>query len=499
MTAARGVARARRRRERYTCSLMRSSRAPSARASALPSAPIVAAFAGRAACVRRAIVSLVALAAIVGCEGGAVGDSDAGARDAATAGRDAQAEDASVPGDDAATSDGGTHGPDAGAPDAGRITRVVVRYAAGAGTTIGLRGSGGGLSWTTTVAMAPGAEPDTFVWETSALAASIEWKPLLEGASGGTSEAWAIGPNYHLAPGEHVEIAPRFDPAIARGRVVTLDPAFASAIVGGVRPILAYLPPSYDENDAASYPVVYMHDGQNLFDASTAAFGVEWRVDETMDAASSSGLCPDRVARCQNDGECGGERCDTFREAIVIGVGNTSARIDEYTPTADAGRGAGGRAGEYLRALIEEVRPAIDGSLRTRTGREDTALVGSSLGGLVSAWSGIQRPDVFGLIGALSPSTWWDERMLIDEVATIPGRGARALRVYVDSGDAGPSGDDWMNTRDLAAAYRAVGYVDGDDLEYVLAPGHVHTESDWARRLPHALEHLLGPRERPLP
>lgn len=434
--------------------------------------------------MRQSALALVGSLLLLAC-GTAPQPDDGGTPDAGAIVRDAQPRDAQGELDAQAPVDAGGALEDATAPDAGVVTTVVVRYAGMPGA-ITLRGSGGGLDWAAGVATEPG--PDgTFVWTTTALDAPIELKPVLG------DETWARGPNYHLAPGERIEIAPRF--AGDGGRVTTLVAAFASSIVGGVRPVLAYLPASYDENTAARYPVVYMHDGQNLFDPATAAFGVEWQVDEAMDAAASAGLCPDGATVCQNDDACGGARCDTFREAIVIGVGNTSARMEEYTPTDDPTYG-GGRADEYLRALIEELAPMVDAALRTRTGPAETALVGSSLGGLVSSYGGVRHPDVFGLIGAMSPSTWWDGRVILGEVASIPTRPTRALRVYVDSGD---PGDGSVDTRDLARAYETAGYVDGDDLEYVVAPGHMHREADWALRVPGALRFLLGPRERALP
>ena len=399
---------------------------------------------------------------------------------------------------DAGGADGGPDGaapvdgsarPDARDVDADVVTRVVVRYA-GLPGAITLRGSGGELDWDTGAATTAIGD-DAFTWETTALEAPIEFKPVLDGSR------WSRGPNYHLAPGERIEITPGFE-GHDTGAVVTLIEAFTSEIVGGTRPVYAYLPPSYDENTAARYPVVYMHDGQNLFDASEAAFGVEWEIDEAMDAAASSGLCPDESTRCQSDADCGGARCDTFREAIVIGIGNTDARIDEYTPTPDPSYG-GGRADDYLRAVVEELRPVVDAEQRTRPAREATAIVGSSLGGLVSVYAGTRHSDVFGLVGALSPSTWWDDRVILSHVTALDTAPGRPLRVYVDSGDAGSSGDGWMDTRDLADAFRAVGYVDGTDFRYVLAPGHLHREADWARRAPGALTFLLGPRERPLP
>ncbi|MCB9592269.1 MAG: alpha/beta hydrolase [Sandaracinaceae bacterium] len=382
-------------------------------------------------------------------------------------------------------------GLDAGPPltDAGSTTRVVVRYAGMAGALF-VRGSGGPVSWTVGApTVAEGS--DTYVWETSELTEPIEFKVLLDDAT------WSRGPNYHVAPGEHIEIAPRFG-TDDQGHVETFLASFGAAAPGGSRAVYVYLPASYDENSAARYPVLYMQDGQNLFDPSLAFGGAEWGIDETMDAAAAGGACPDSTP-CQDDAACGGARCETFREAIVIGIANSgAARIDEYTPTVDSMYG-GGMASAYLDVVIDDLIPRVDAALRTRTGPAETALVGSSLGGLFASWGGVERADVFGLVGAVSPSTWWDGRTLLDTVASIPSHPTRALRVYVDSGDGGSAMDGWMDTHDLAAAYRTAGYTDGVDLDYVLAPGHTHNEVYWRQRMPGAFAFLLGPRERAVP
>ena len=181
-----------------------------------------------------------------------------------------------------------------------------------------------------------------------------------------------------------------------------------------------------------------------------------------------------------------------MREAILVGVENTAARIDEYTPTLDTSVGQGGNGDLYLRMLIEELKPKVDAELRTLPGPADTVIIGSSLGGLISSYAGVHHGGVFGCIGAMSPSTWWDNRYIL---TVVPQTSApRPLRVYVDSGDSGPSNDDVTNTADLAAAYRALGYADGSTLKYVVQAGATHTESAWASRLPGAFEFLLGPR-----
>lgn len=433
--------------------------------------------------VLRLRVALVLLVTTSGCDAPAsvVLDAtvDAGTRDASDAG---MRTDAPIDGptSDASTSDV----PDAGAGPV--VTTVRVRYAGRPGV-ISLRGSGGPLSWT---ASTPATLEAGSVWvlTTTEITAPIEFKPLLNDTE------WARGPNYHVAPGDTIEVAPHFVPTA--GSVTQLLPDFRSAYVTGPRIVWVYLPPGYDENTAARWPVVYVQDGQNLFDAARAFAGVEWEADETMDAAAETGHCGNVTgAACANDGECAvATRCDTFHGAILVAPEASAARIAEYTPTLDSTLG-GGRADMYLRALTEELAPIAMGTLRARTEPECTAILGSSLGGLLAAHASVVRADFFGLVGAMSPSTWWDGRVILTEVATLPMASARPLRVYVDSGDSGPSSDGVADTADLAAAYVAAGYVEGDTLHYVVAPGHQHEERYWALRLPGALAFLLGPRE----
>jgi predicted alpha/beta superfamily hydrolase len=376
---------------------------------------------------------------------------------------------------------GDVEDPDAGAvedPDAGDprpLTTIRVHYEGMPGA-ITLRGGAAPLSWTEDAA-AIEESPGVWVFQTRELAAATEWKALLDGD-------WSRGANYHVAPGDTIDVAPHF--VEATGEVTTFT--FDTDHIGDPRTVWAYLPAGYDENTRATYPVIYMHDGQNLFDDGEV--GAEWRVDETMNAASESGLCPNLTTRCTNDGECGGARCESFHDTIVMGIENgRGARIDELTPSVDEDYG-GGDAELYLRALIEDLKPRVDAEYRTREGRESTYIMGSSLGGLISSYAGVRHADVFGRVGAMSPSTWWDDRMLLGEVAAIPSLPQRALVVYVDSGD-----DGMADTADLADAYEAVGYVEGADFHYVYEPRAMHNEAAWARRLPAAFMFLLGPRE----
>lgn len=335
-------------------------------------------------------------------------------------------------------------------------TIIRVHYPAG-GKTISLRGSVAPFNWEKGAAMTKAAG-DTWTLETT-LAADAEWKPLLDDTT------WSRGPNYKIKAGATVDVYPHFTQV--KGKFEKRWAAVTSTSVK-TRGVWVYYPPTYLENTAAKFPVVYMHDGQNLFDAATAFGGNEWKVDETMDVAAEDA---------------------SIREAIIVGPENTSDRIAEYTPTKSADYPASGNGDAYLAMLIDELKPKVDAELRTLPARETTAMIGSSLGGLISAYAGAKKTATFGLIGAMSPSTWWDGTAILKIVA---GTTTKPLRVYVDSGDSGASNDDRSNTKLLADAYKSLGFVEGSTLKYVVQPGATHSEAYWAQRLPGALQFLLG-------
>jgi predicted alpha/beta superfamily hydrolase len=372
---------------------------------------------------------------------------------------------------------------------------VFVHYPASS-HAITFRGAGGGLSWTQGTAAAQTG--DTFAL-TLELTTAIEWIPLLDDIT------YALGPNYHVAPGQILDIWPHF--ITTQGQVSTLIASFTSTVLGNTRPIYAYVPPSYYENSDATYPVVYMHDGQNLWAAlPELAFAGTWNVDTAFDAASNTGTCSaDGIVgwgaqplggtpvTCISDADCTSSECRTFPEAIVIGVASTANRIYEYTPTTDPSTPGGGGADLYLQMLVQELKPVIDGMLRTRTDVASTAMAGSSLGGLVTAYAGVTYPQVYGLVAELSPSTYWNNDVIVSDVLATPPAPARPLVVYVDSGQG--SVDDEADTDLLAAAYVSVGYVDGTNFRHVVQPGAQHNETYWAERFPGAMQCVLGPRD----
>ena len=251
---------------------------------------------------------------------------------------------------------------------------------------------------------------------------------------------------------------------------IKVSPPLYGPTEGVRRQMLVYLPPSYDKSDRR-YPVLYMHDGQNIFDAVTSYSG-EWQVDETMEALSAEGI-----------------------EAIVVGIANSgSGRAVDYSAHVHSVYGGGG-ADAYIDFLARKVKPLVDGAFRTLPDREHTGLMGSSMGGSVSLYALLTRPDVFGFAGVMSPAFWWSEGTFLPFVEATPFVGGR---IYMDVGD--KENPEVPGRREayvndairVHALLHAKGYTP-EDLYFMVEPGGEHREADWARRLPRALRFLLGP------
>jgi predicted alpha/beta superfamily hydrolase len=245
---------------------------------------------------------------------------------------------------------------------------------------------------------------------------------------------------------------------------------FHSQFLPDDRDVTVYLPPGYDTEPRRHYPVLYLHDGQNLFDPDTAfTRGEHWRVGETATALI-------------NDGR--------IEPLIIVGISNTGKRrLSEYTPTADKRRG-GAEADAYGRLLCDELKPFIDGAYRTLQDPHYTGIGGSSLGGLVSLYLGLVRPDVFSRVAALSPSVWWDRRAILRYVRDANPK--PRLRVWLDIGTA-EGRQHVTNLRLLRAGMLKAGWTEGDDLHYAEIDGGTHSERAWADRFDRVLEYLYGP------
>ncbi|HUG47626.1 MAG TPA: alpha/beta hydrolase-fold protein [Candidatus Limnocylindria bacterium] len=243
------------------------------------------------------------------------------------------------------------------------------------------------------------------------------------------------------------------------------------------REVLAYLPPSLAALGPAAaavsgrrYPVLYFHDGQNVFDQVTSYSG-EWHVDETLEMLAGEGL-----------------------EAIAVAVPNAGdGRMDEYNPWPESdhlwhGRRVGGMGDAYLAFLTETVMALVEGSFPVSRAREATGVIGSSMGGLISLYALLACGDRFGLAGVMSPSLGWSDFRLL---RLIEERGLPPARLHLDMG-----GLEWRGmtaqARRLRGLLLAQGFVEGRDLHYVEDPRARHDEGAWAARLPDALRFLLA-------
>ena len=256
---------------------------------------------------------------------------------------------------------------------------------------------------------------------------------------------------------------------VRRGRLDRIA-GFRSEILDATRDVVIYVPAGYDEHPSMTYPLLVLHDGQNLFEPERAFVpGQHWRVREAADEA------------------IGLRRAEPM---IIVGVDHGSEkRIDEYTPVRDEERDAGGRAADHARMLLEELIPAIAAKYRVRTDAASVAVGGSSLGGLVSLYLALEHPDRFGRALVMSPSIWWSGRAILENAAAFSGR--VLPRLWVDVGMR--EGEQTLSdARELVARLRARGWND-TNLRYVEDKRGDHSEAAWARRIKSALEFLFPP------
>lgn len=249
---------------------------------------------------------------------------------------------------------------------------------------------------------------------------------------------------------------------------------FPSAILGNRRDVHVYLPPGYARS-RARYPVLYLHDGQNCFDAATSFAGVEWGVDETAERLIAQKL---------------------IAPLIVVAVDNAKEnRIHEYAPTrgrvepsGDRALRSKGQARKYGRFLAEELKPFIDARYRTRQEAEFTGLGGSSLGGLVTLSLGLWFPKVFTRLAVMSPSVWWDECVIYRMVEGVKRK--PPLKIWLDTGTAEPG---WERARGLRDRLLAKEWQPGEDFLYCEVEGAGHYEGAWAERIGVVLQFLFPP------
>lgn len=226
------------------------------------------------------------------------------------------------------------------------------------------------------------------------------------------------------------------------------------------RHVIVWLPPGYETGDD-HYPVLYLHDGQNVFDPKTSFLGTDWGVDEAMTRLLAAG---------------------EIAPAIVVGIYNSPDRADEY------GLGPTGEA--YRQFVVNIVKPLIDSTYRTKPGRDDTSTMGSSMGGLVSFLLAWRHPDVFKQAACLSPAFFPEAVDLVRQAPAMPA----GLRLYMDNGTLGLDVKLQVMCDDMLSALADKGYAPGaPDFEWFLDEGADHNEPAWAKRVDRPLRFLLAP------
>lgn len=227
------------------------------------------------------------------------------------------------------------------------------------------------------------------------------------------------------------------------------------------RNVIVWLPPSYNHTNN-HYPVLYMHDGQNVFDHLTSSFGSEWRIDE---------IVTDLITR------------EMINEIIVVAVYNTTDRSAEYAPTK--------KGNHYTRFMIEELMPMVNGRYRTKTGPENTAVMGSSLGGLIAFDLAWENPEVFGKAGCLSPAYLVNKDEILKRVKKDKSA-YKNVKFYMDCGTLGVDKEILPGYRKMIKILHKKGYVDDVNLLVFEDAGADHTEAAWAGRVHKPLLFFFG-------
>jgi predicted alpha/beta superfamily hydrolase len=228
--------------------------------------------------------------------------------------------------------------------------------------------------------------------------------------------------------------------------------------------LIVYLPPHYEKQSPQRYPVLYLQDGQNIFDGETAYVrGQEWFVDETAQHLIETG---------------------EIEPLIVVAIDNSGERrIDEYTPTVDESLQRGGKADEYLDQLIAGIKAFIDKTFRTLTTADNTAIGGSSLGGLLALYAGLRYPEIFGKLAIMSPSVWWDNEVILRRVKELGYETSQ--QIWLDIGTEEGSVVEGVRALQQQLAIRYNG------LKYMEARGAGHNEKAWAERVGPMLKYLF--------
>lgn len=351
---------------------------------------------------------------------------------------------------------------------------------------VGVRGAAPPLSWSQSMLAAPegdGRYAVNIAFDRPENGGQpLQYKFRIERPGLGPDAGWEDGRNRTLllrVPAQTVTRAfnspPEPVPRERTGHIDRIAPLPSRFVAP--REVQVWLPPGYEQEAARRYPVLYLHDGQTMFDAEAA--GAEWQFDESAQRLVLSGA---------------------IEPFIIVAVSNTGARMDEYTPTrallpaARTGlteaRHIGGSAPKYADYLLKELKPLIDRRYRTRPDATSTATGGSSIAGLLTLWLVLHHHDVFGAGLVVSPSVWWDDQFALRDAATAQLPASSQPKVWLDIGTL-EGAEALPVMRKLRDTLTGRGW-NANTLSYGEFADATHDEASWALRVEGMLRFLYG-------
>jgi predicted alpha/beta superfamily hydrolase len=232
---------------------------------------------------------------------------------------------------------------------------------------------------------------------------------------------------------------------------------FRSESLDNYRDIFVWLPPSYSVLAEKRYPVLYMHDGQNLINPVTSFAGMDWQVDETVTRLIKAGR---------------------MKEIIVVGINNTKDRLEEYSDSK--------KGNNYIKFITDELKPFIDSEYRTLPDSKNSAVMGSSMGGLISFITAWKHPEVFSIAGCMSSSFYYDNDKIFETIKSHD-KPFRGQKIYIDHGE-----DGLTRGQKMFALLTMKGFIIGTNIDYYYARGADHNEAAWAERLERPLLFFFG-------
>lgn len=328
---------------------------------------------------------------------------------------------------------------------------------------LSIRGSGCGLNWDSGFSMSSVSSSEGYKWSYTVNCTSSE--DALEVKVLVSDKTWMLGSNHHIS-----------GTALQSSSADTIYPFFYtyegtqtiiknvySEELKNVRDVIVYLPPSYNENTLKVHKnVLIMHDGQNLFDPRTSAFGTAWMCQDALNGNIINGVSD---------------------EVVIVGAYNTNDRNNEYTYIYDPEEGFGGKGDLYLDWIESTLIPLAAKTYRVDIQRDTLGIMGSSLGGLISCYAGWTR-STYGKVGCMSSSFWWDEKDYQTNVMPNNVPSTPLPVFYMDSGN-GSEGEKecTLYTSQIYSYQQKVGFTENVNLFKYVAEGGTHDEASWAERV----------------